>query len=698
MTLLHRIKQAFNVLFRKEITFDNFPQGVPLGNSGLSGSDNFVNFANEGFIQNPSVYACIEYVERATKAITFQLQKNGEDVDEDDPSAAVILRTLERPNKFQSMSEFISNWSINMQIGGIAYMHMTGIGSESLGDIDRIKTEGELHLLRPDRVKIVHDGRDIQAFEYRPEGAGTVITLAPEEVFYTRYPHPLDMFKGMSPMQAGARIIDAHNRSLSWWDSLIANNGKLSGVLGLKGMANATPNELDRLQKSWQEKYSGPQNAGKTAILPGEGFDYTSLGSTPAELDWLGSEAILTRRICTVFGVPSQLLGDPDTSKYSNYKEARRAFFTEKVLPDEGLFIGESNAWWLSKYGPEWSIRADVSKVDALQDDENDTVDRLLKRSWWTVNMKLEAEGKEPVDGGDVLYQAFNLVPLGSENDTDTEASRSTRTDDMDALPHVHPRSRYPSELDRRVAFEKLDKKKIKWEKDYRRELNEFWDSQQKTINAAVSSTGVNLISLFASSGQDALLTEAVSEVNIGLILDFGQEALDDLIAKGILFDVERPAIAQFIAKDLPRRSRLINETTATRLQNIINEGVAKNEGVLKIKQRILDKFTEMSTGRARTIAQTEVGRAAGKATLEGMKQFEEDTDTKLDKEWITSRDGDVRDDHVFMDGQVVDIDEDFEGPGGQSSSQVPPDSGDPGFDINCRCVMAALKPGDKKV
>ena len=130
---------------------------------------------------------------------------------------------------------------------------------------------------------------------------------------------------------------------------------------------------------------------------------------------------------------------------------------------------------------------------------------------------------------------------------------------------------------------------------------------------------------------------------------------------------------------------------------------MGKDESIFQIRDRLFDKFDKLSLPRARTIAQTEVGRASGQASYESMKQYSTDTGIELRKEWVSARDDRVRTEpdisHEFMDGQVVDYNSSFIGPGNQMSLTVPPTgTGDAGFEINCRCIMAPLAEGEAAI
>jgi phage portal protein BeeE len=79
--------------------------------------------------------------------------------------------------------------------------------------------------------------------------------------------------------------------------------------------------------------YGGFQNWTKTVLLHG-GLDYKTIGSNIEEFAYPQLRALTETHICSVFGVPPIVAGIQagiDASTYSNYEQARKAFFEDTV-------------------------------------------------------------------------------------------------------------------------------------------------------------------------------------------------------------------------------------------------------------------------------------------------------------------------------------------------------------------------------
>ncbi len=131
-------------------------------------------------------------------------------------------------------------------------------------------------------------------------------------------------------------------------------------------------------------------------------------------------------------------------------------------------------------------------------------------------------------------------------------------------------------------------------------------------------------------------------------------------------------------------RISIIDNTLKMELRNQLIEAFNEGESIREIKQRLKDNvFNSRLDGFALSrIARTESMLAINNATLITFKKKE-----IPGKEWISTRDARVRDNHLEMDGQVVPINEDFVNLDGEPAA-APGQFGIPEEDIFCRCTI----------
>jgi len=136
-----------------------------------------------------------------------------------------------------------------------------------------------------------------------------------------------------------------------------------------------------------------------------------------------------------------------------------------------------------------------------------------------------------------------------------------------------------------------------------------------------------------------------------------------------------------------------ISKTHTERIMSQIAQGQDRGESITDIMRRVADALGTPGqlTGKAEAIARTEtltavsIGQAAAalnaKEVMPGLK-----------KAWLTAGDDRVRDSHVALDGDTVDVDEKF-----SNGLRHPRDTEatDPASVINCRCTLLLLPPGE---
>ena len=122
------------------------------------------------------------------------------------------------------------------------------------------------------------------------------------------------------------------------------------------------------------------------------------------------------------------------------------------------------------------------------------------------------------------------------------------------------------------------------------------------------------------------------------------------------------------------------------KLNSAVLQGVLQGDSIQQIAKRIKPIVGNNEQAAIRN-ARTMVTGAENQGRMDSYHQLEEDG-VVLKKVWIATADGRTREWHLSMDGQEVDIDENFvDGEGNELAFPGDP-SADPSTVYNCRCSM----------
>ncbi len=196
----------------------------------------------------------------------------------------------------------------------------------------------------------------------------------------------------------------------------------------------------------------------------------------------------------------------------------------------------------------------------------------------------------------------------------------------------------------------------------------------------------VNEIMFNIEAANEAFKTDLIPMMN-GAVIAGGISAIETL-PTSVVFDPTSEIIVNYIkTKEILITG--INETSEKVLRKTLVVGIKEGESAVKITKRVNTVFTSFETGRAKTIARTEVSNALNFGTIEGYNQ----SNVVKEKQWVTARDELVRTtpfDHTAADGETVSMKEDFMNTGEPLEYPTDP-SGSPGNVINCRCNMIPI-------
>lgn len=146
--------------------------------------------------------------------------------------------------------------------------------------------------------------------------------------------------------------------------------------------------------------------------------------------------------------------------------------------------------------------------------------------------------------------------------------------------------------------------------------------------------------------------------------------------------------LRQFITGEGAAAVKGITERTRTIVRSVLNEAAALGDGIDVAARKLRQRVAELAPKRARVIARTELVSASNYGSLLGAQG----TGVKLEKFWISTKDGRTRPDHANADGQGAPLQDGFFQVGGYPC-RYPGDPILPAKErANCRCSVGYRK------
>ncbi|MCH9806594.1 MAG: phage portal protein [Alphaproteobacteria bacterium] len=346
----------------------------------------YAAFAREGFAQNAIVYRSVRMISEAAATIPLMLFEGDKEHD-----THPFLDLIRQPCPGLTGTDILESFYGHLLVAGNSYVEAVAVN----GDIR------ELHVLRPDRMKVI-SGEDgwPQGYEYSVAGRSVRFTgeVAPgvRPVMHMRLFHPTNDHYGMSPIEAAATAIDIHNEAATWNKALLDNAARPSGALVYAARdAHLTGEQYDRLKTELEAGFAGARNAGRPLLLEG-GLDWKPLSLSPKDMDFIEAKNAAAREIALALGVPPMLLGIPGDNTYSNYQEANRSFLRQTVLPLVNRSAKALSRWLSPAYGnAPLELRPDIDAIEALSGEREALWARLEGVSFLTRDEKRIAAGYE---------------------------------------------------------------------------------------------------------------------------------------------------------------------------------------------------------------------------------------------------------------------------------------------------------------
>ena len=403
-----------------------FVPGGELLPTGMAGKPLVPEWSTEraittGYKRSALVYSAVSSLAAAGASVPWSVEvKTGDGWEPapDSPLAALIAT----PHQYISRQEMIERMILLLGVSGNTFLHKTISGDRSAGgekgrvlELTPLPTEG----LRP-----IPDRTDwITGYVY--EGSGRKKLYDADEILHVMFPDPENLYWGLSPLKALARVIDTESESVDWNLYSMRNRSVDDGVFTSTG--DLTKAEFDTIVEILREQLQGAVNAHNPLVV-GQGFQWNPMSRTPVEMDFVEGRKMYREDVLSGFHVPPVMAGFFDQATLANDEVSRRLFWVDAVVPQFLDRIKDAFTRSLvPHFGSVETMRViyDLSSVDALRENtiEQSRIFALLVKTGVPYNEAVRVSGLplDPIEG------EVGEEPYGT---TRTEPEAEIRTDE----------------------------------------------------------------------------------------------------------------------------------------------------------------------------------------------------------------------------------------------------------------------------
>ena len=376
-----------------------------------------VSFFVDSYYQCAPVAIAVNLIADSIANLPFStLDKKGEFNHDAD-----ILIKLQSPNRTESFQDFISKCITHYILVGNVFIDLNKVGSSF-----------ELTILEPQNITYTNDNRINNTIIYTPNDASNQ--------FYREYKYDI---KDNSYKASQGNIL-LHFKNIN-----ISNVDKIFGISFLAGVQleisqylvasvhnNATiingckPSlaliiEQDNITQdqvaSFQEtlrSIAGAENSGRPVAIVGK-VKIEKFSESIRDMDFDRLKVVTANKISQILKIPLPLVNE-NSMTFSNFSQAQLTFYDNCILPIAKKFIAFLNNKLLPILGEtNYKLAIDESAISALELRKIELANSYGKTNAMTINEVRTMLGYEALaDGGDVIYQPQNMVPIGKDGYT----------------------------------------------------------------------------------------------------------------------------------------------------------------------------------------------------------------------------------------------------------------------------------------
>lgn len=289
------------------------------------------------------LYAIVDRIITSYSQVQWHLYRkapSGKEEDRVEVTAHAALDLWNAPNPFMTGPAFRETAQQHEELTGEQWWFIA-------------KAEGstlplELWPTRPDRMEPVPDPDTfLSGYTYRGP-SGERLPLGLDDVIFLRRPNPLDVYRGLGPVQTVLTNLDAARYSTEWNRQFFVNSAEPGGIVEVdKRLSDA---EFDELRERWAEQHRGVSNAHRVAILE-NGLKWVDRSFSMKDMQFVELSQVSDEKVRMAFGFPKPMLGSVDDVNRANAEAAEVVFARWLIVPRLERIKAALNTRLLPMYG-----------------------------------------------------------------------------------------------------------------------------------------------------------------------------------------------------------------------------------------------------------------------------------------------------------------------------------------------------------
>jgi SPP1 gp7 family putative phage head morphogenesis protein len=512
-------------------------------------------------------------------------------------------------------------------------------------------------------------------FQYGWNTGAKPVPFGKREIVWFEKKVRTDDHYGRSAMEVLSKTVQTLIYAVEHNLEYFSDNSIPPGVLGLDGMSTE---DVKAFASQWIESQKKQDELGnwKKAFhkLPtvNKMPKFERLGFTNAELELIDSQKWWAKMVWGALGLTSTDLGFTEDAKGNANQIVQTSVGKKRIIyPLLRLIEYHVN----TEIIPEFGVKGIKYKYKIFDVDEETKKWTLYKiqteSSLKTINEIRNAEGLDPIEGGDDTPKNNQNKQTEYSNPANepmaTEYNRTNRDNQEERDKQTNkPKEKKDIKIDEKATdtrsptilgpFEEMDENKLKKVivellKENEEQIINILDSQSQE-EQLIKIKSIDDIPKMIKKIFKFFTFKSISDNVIKVMFSKGWEQTEKKINMNVLFNEKA---LEFLQSHTFDNIKGMTEEIANDLKAELERGIINGESIAKLKDRVRSVFN-VGEVRAEMISRTESNRAENNGKLLAMKG----SGKKYKKKWLSAHDNRTSELCKHLDGQTVEIDEDF--------------------------------------